>query len=126
MALRKHHTIGYIEFGVTDLVATRDFYASAFGWEFNDYGPNYSGIKSQDGYGEAGGLDANSTPSSDGPLVLIFSADLDASLAAVREAGGTIVAQPYDYPGGRRFEFTDPSGNRLGVFYEAQSDTAES
>ena len=34
-----HHTISYIELAVDDLAVTRAFYASAFGWEFNDYGP---------------------------------------------------------------------------------------
>lgn len=111
-----HHEIGYIEFGVTDLEATRRFYESAFNWEFNDYGPEYCGIKSPDGEGEIGGLSAGSEPTSGNPLVLLHSTDLEASQTAVENAGGTIVAGPYDYPGGRRFEFTDPSGNRLGVY----------
>ncbi|NDK30892.1 VOC family protein [Nesterenkonia haasae] len=114
-----HHALSYIEFGVTDLDSTRAFYEAAFGWEFNDYGPGYSGIKSPDGDGEVGGLNPASAPSNDGPLVLLFSEDLDASVQAVRDAGGFIVKEPYDYPGGRRFEFTDPSGNRLGVYSEA-------
>lgn len=111
-----HHTLSYIEFGVTDLDATRRFYETAFGWEFNAYGPAYAGIRAPGGDGEVGGLDAQAQPSATGPLVLLISEDLDASVTAVTEAGGTIVAGPYDFPGGRRFEFTDPSGNRLGVF----------
>lgn len=114
-----HHAISYIELGATDLDATRAFYESAFGWAFNDYGPEYAGIRAVDGEGEIGGLSTFAAPSAEGPLVLLFSTDLDSSLAAVTEAGGVIVAGPYDYPGGRRFEFTDPSGNRLGVFTEA-------
>ena len=31
-----HHAIDYVELGVNDLAATREFYAAAFGWEFND------------------------------------------------------------------------------------------
>lgn len=111
-----HHGISYIEFGVTDLDITRSFYASAFGWEFTDYGPTYSGIKAADGQGEVGGLNPAAPVSADGPLVLLWSADLDATVDAVRAAGGTIVAEPYEFPGGRRFEFADPSGNRLGVY----------
>lgn len=119
MSASTHHAISYIELGVTDLAATRAFYESAFGWEFNDYGPTYSGIKAPDGDGEVGGLDGGAPPSAGGPLVLLFSEDLDASVEAVRGAGGTIAAEPYAFPGGRRFEFLDPSGNRLGVFAEA-------
>ena len=113
-----HHAISYIELGVTDLVATRTFYASAFGWAFTEYGPEYAGIQAPSGDGEIGGLSAFAPPSDTGPLVLLFSTDLEASVEAVTSAGGTIVAGPYDYPGGRRFEFTDPSGNRLGGFSE--------
>jgi hypothetical protein len=47
---------------------------------------------------------------------LVFSEDLDQSLEAVRGAGGEITHGPYDYPGGRRFHFRDPSGNELGVY----------
>lgn len=112
----KHHTISYIEFGVTDLNAARNFYAASFGWEFNDYGPDYSGIRSPNGEGEIGGLTPTAPPSSKGALILLYSEDLEASLESVRAAGGAITAEPYEYPGGRRFEFTDPSGNRLGVY----------
>lgn len=116
MPAATHHAISYIELGVTDLATTRAFYEAAFGWGFNDYGPAYSGIKSPDGQGEIGGLNPGAAPSVNGPLVLLFSEDLDATLAAVTEAGVVVVAGPYDFPGGRRFEFTDPSENRLGVY----------
>jgi predicted enzyme related to lactoylglutathione lyase len=52
-------------------------------------------------------------------LVLLFSTDLDASAAAVTAAGGQVIYGPYEFPGGRRFHFTDPSGNELGVWAEA-------
>lgn len=119
MSVPTHHSLSYVELGVTDLVAARAFYASAFGWEFNNYGSAYSGIRAPDGDGEVGGLNPGSAPSGEGPLVLLFSTDLDASVDAVQNAGGTIAAGPYEFPGGRRFEFNDPSGNRLGVYAEA-------
>ncbi|MGJ9423751.1 VOC family protein [Aeromicrobium sp. CF3.5] len=111
-----HHTIDYIELGSTDLAATCAFFESVFGWQLTAYGPAYAGIVSADGTGEVGGIDASTPPRSGGPLVLIFSDDLDATLAAVRTAGGTIDVQPYAFPGGRRFHFTDPTGNALGVW----------
>ena len=37
-----HHAINYIELSVDDLAAAREFYSSAFGWEFNEYGPAYA------------------------------------------------------------------------------------
>ena len=113
-----HHTISYIELAVDDLAVTRAFYARAFGWEFNDYGPTYAGIRAPGGEGEVGGLNAGSTPTRGGPLVLIRSQDLEASHAAVTEAGGEIAKAIDAYPGGRRFSFLDPSGNELGVFQD--------
>lgn len=115
-----HHALDYVEIGVTDLVAAKAFYGAAFGWGFTDYGPgpDYVGIHGPDGTGgrEVGGLrlDAEVTPG--GPLLLLYSADLEASVAAVRTAGGTVSQGPYDFPGGRRFHFRDPSGNELGVW----------
>jgi len=44
------------------------------------------------------------------------SEDLDGSVAAVEAAGGRLVTPPEAYPGGRRFTFTDPAGNVLGVY----------
>lgn len=110
-----HHAIDYIELMVTDLAATRDFYTQAFGWSFVDYGPDYAGIQGPDG-GEVGGLNATGEVRPGGPLVLLYSDDLDATVTAVEEAGGQIVAPPYEFPGGRRFQFTDPSGNELGAW----------
>ena len=51
-----HHALDYVEINVTDLAATKAFYSAAFGWAFNDYGPDYAGIQSPDGDGEVGGL----------------------------------------------------------------------
>ena len=109
-----HHTIDYIEFTVRDLAAAKRFYAKAFGWEFNDYGPEYAGIKGQ--AGEVGGLRQSADGQPGGPLVVLYSKDLEQSVAAVRSAGGKIVREPFPFPGGRRFQFTDPSGNELGVW----------
>ena len=113
---RTHHTIDYIEINVSDMATARAFYERAFGWAFNDYGPTYSGIRAASGDGEVGGLNGARTPGPGGPLVLLFSDDLDATVSAVEAAGGTVTSRPYEFPGGRRFEFSDPSGNVLGVW----------
>ena len=115
-----HHAIDYVELTVPDLAAAKSFYADAFGWEFTDYGPAYSGIRTAPGRGEVGGLRVDPEgPRPGGPLVLLFSADLDATVAAVQSVGGQVVQGPYAFPGGRRFHFLDPAGNELGVWAEA-------
>ena len=50
---------------------------------------------------------------------MLYSRDLDATLAAVRSAGGEITKPPFAFPGGRRFHFSDPSGNELAVWSAA-------
>jgi predicted enzyme related to lactoylglutathione lyase len=111
-----HHAINYIEFTVTDMAKAKRFYETAFGWKFTDYGPGYAGIQ-KDG-GEAGGLRLESAVTTGGPLVILYSNDLDSSFAKVRDAGATITKEPFDFPGGRRFQFKDPSGNELAVWSE--------
>jgi predicted enzyme related to lactoylglutathione lyase len=51
-----------------------------------------------------------------GPLVVIYGRDLEALETKVRQAGGSIVREPFSFPGGRRFHFRDPSGNELAVW----------
>jgi hypothetical protein len=114
--VNQHHTINYIEFTVRDMAAAKAFYTKAFNWEFNDYGPAYAGIRGTDG--EVGGLAQGDEVRTGGPLVVLYSGDLDASVEAVKAAGGTVVRPPFEFPGGRRFQFTDPSGNELGVWAE--------
>lgn len=96
------------------------FYGSVFGWTFNDYGPGpaYVGIRRDElveGV-EVGGFRLEDEVAPGGPLVLMYSSDLDSSAQAVRSAGGQVVAEPYNFPGGRRFHFKDPIGNEIGVW----------
>lgn len=116
-----HHAIDYIEIAVEDLIEGKRFYREAFGWNFTDYGPGYAGIQHPGGEGEVGGMAETGTKptGSDGPLVVIFSQDLEASLALVQAAGGRITKEPFVFPGGRRFGFADPSGNELAVWSES-------
>ncbi|RMH21527.1 MAG: VOC family protein [Gemmatimonadetes bacterium] len=110
-----HHQIDYIEIPVTDMDLAKRFYAEAFGWAFTDYAPVYAGIRKQGG-GEVGGLRLEESVTPGGPLIILYSADLEASLAAVQGAGGRIVQEIFSFPGGRRFHFEDPSGHELAVW----------
>lgn len=116
-----HHAIDYIEFPVTDLDRAKRFYGAAFGWTFNDYGGQYVGIRRPGGgeHEESGGFRPVERTATGGVLVILYSEDLEASLARVREAGGEITAEPFDFPGGRRFQFRDPDGHELAVWTSA-------
>lgn len=105
--------VDYIEFPATDVAATKAFYIRVFGWKFADYGPDYTCF--EDGR-LAGGFWKVERGSAGGPLVVIYALDLAAMESAVRGAGGAIVKDIFEFPGGRRFHFTDPNGNELAVW----------
>jgi len=111
-----HHGFDYIEIPALNLDASATFYRAAFGWSFNAYGPGYLGIVTSDGH-EAGGISlTGALERGDGPLVVLFSRDLELTRVAVLNAGGAITREIFEFPDGRRFHFTDPSGNELGVW----------
>lgn len=112
----RHHSIDYIELVARDLAATKRFYEEAFGWKFTDYGPEYAGFVDGSTGKEAGGFRVGDDVVRGGPLVVLYSEELDATHRRVREAGGAIVKDTFKFPGGRRFHFTDPSGNELAVW----------
>lgn len=107
--------IDYIEFSTTDIESTKKFYSEVFGWEFTDYGPEYTSFT--DGR-LAGGFSAAPEVSAGGPLVVLYATDLEAIEAKVKESGGQIAREIFEFPGGRRFHFTDPNGNELAVWSE--------
>jgi uncharacterized protein len=107
--------IDYIEFPATDIARIKQFYIQVFGWKFTDYGPDYTSF--EDGR-LAGGFAKADQVTRGGVLVVIYAADLEAMEARIRAAGGTIVRAIFSFPGGRRFHFTDPSGNELSVWSE--------
>ena len=51
-----------------------------------------------------------------GPLVVLYSTNLAELESRVVQSGGKIVRRILEFPGGRRFHFTDPSGNELAVW----------
>lgn len=66
------------------------------------------------GTGEISGSNATGDGRAGGnPLVLLYSDDLDATAYTVRAPGERSPQGPTSFPG-RRFHFTDPSGNELG------------
>jgi predicted enzyme related to lactoylglutathione lyase len=56
-------------------------------------------------------------------LVVLYSPDLEATLAAVEEAGVEILDSIFSFPGGRRFHFRDPNGNKVAVWSEDPAQT---
>jgi uncharacterized protein len=120
---QKEHSLqmDYIEFPATDIEGTKRFYHDVFGWDFQDYGPGYTSF--HDGR-LGGGFNAEAKPAAAdgnqtrGTLVVIYAAALEDVHAKVKAAGGKIVREIFEFPGGRRFHFSDPNGNELAVWSE--------
>ncbi|MBA3316494.1 MAG: VOC family protein [Gemmatimonadales bacterium] len=105
--------IDYIEFPVSDVAVAKRFYSAVFGWEFTDYGPDYTSFV--DGR-LSGGFRGGEAARPGNALIVIYATDLEGVASAVQAAGGHITQPTFDFPGGRRFHFRDPSGHELAVW----------
>ena len=105
--------VDYIEFLTANIGETKRFYSEIFGWEFTDYGPNYTSFN--DGR-LSGGFAVAREVTEGGPLVVLYAMRLEEIEARIRESGARIAREIFEFPGGRRFHFIDPSGNELAVW----------
>lgn len=107
--------INYVEYKAKDLSAIKSFYQAAFNWTFEDYGATYIAFNES---GLQGGFELWDGEIVNGALVVLYHSQLESCLENVKRAGGTITKEIFSFPGGRRFHFTDPSGNELAVWSE--------
>ena len=108
--------IDYVEIPTTSNEASRAFFAGAFGWSFESYGPEYDEIR---GAGVLGGINGDRGDKGSVPLIGIRTDNIEAAAEAVIAAGGAITRPVYDYPGGKRFIFREPGGAELLVYQPA-------
>jgi len=90
----------------------------AFGWSFQDFGPEYSAFSNQ---GMDGGFfksELSSSTDNGAALIVFYSQDIEASQSKIEKANGVIVKTIFSFPGGRRFHFKEPSGNEFAVWSE--------
>jgi predicted enzyme related to lactoylglutathione lyase len=104
--------LNYVELPVRDIGASKTFYEQAFGWSLTEFAPTYAATVTGD---TDIGLDADAAEAPKAPLPVIEVQNLEAALSAVEAAGGKIVRPIFAFPGGRRFQFLDPSGNEIAV-----------
>ncbi|MDX1320478.1 MAG: VOC family protein [Oceanospirillum sp.] len=112
----QHHKLNYVEFAAKDLAATKAFFQKAFAWTFVDYGLEYTAFSGQGLDGGFYKAEMASDSATGSALLVFYSVDLPATLDAVTAAGGEIVKPVFDFPGGRRFHFKEPSGNEFAVW----------
>ncbi|MEO0984257.1 MAG: VOC family protein [Cyanobacteria bacterium J06639_14] len=116
MSSDRINKVDYIEIPTRDIQASKAFFAELFGWQFEDYGADYTSF--DDGRLTGGFFTADTTASvaTGSVLVVFYLADLEAAVAKVESLGGSITQAIFSFPGGRRFHFTSPSGNEFAIW----------
>ena len=116
--MNEHEKLNYVEFAATDLNATKAFFEAAFSWDFTDYGPDYTAFAGQGLDGGFYKADLRSRAANGAALLVFYSENLEDTLDKVTRAGGRIIKPIFNFPGGRRFHFNEPSGNEFAVWSE--------
>lgn len=112
----KNNKISFIELQATNLEEIKKFYGTTFGWSFTDYGDTYCDFHEA---GITGGFAKTDAVTTGGALVVLYHDNLYKAMNNVKDNGGVISKEIFSFPGGSRFEFLDPSGNKLAVWCDA-------
>ncbi|MCW8931664.1 MAG: VOC family protein [Gammaproteobacteria bacterium] len=116
-----HEKINYVEFPSTNLEETKRFFTQVFGWEFKDFGPEYTAFSDQGLNGGFYQSDLFSSTNNGASLIVFYSEGIQATQKKIEKAGGTITKPIFSFPGGVRFHFSEPSGNEFAVWSENNS-----
>ena len=103
---------------VSDLATAKAVYTALLGVEPMADGPYYVGYEAE---GQQIGLVPGGGPQGmTSPVAYWHVSDMEAKLAEVTAAGGTLKESPRDVGGGRLVTtFTDPDGNVLGLIQDS-------
>lgn len=107
------YEIDYFEIPSPDASASSAFFANAFGFGAQAYGPDYIEVRDA---GMLGGLNGDAGDRPAVPVIGIRTDDIDAAAKAIVAAGGKITRPAYAYPGGMRLFFREPGGAELLVY----------
>ena len=114
----QHEKLNYVEFPSTDLAATKAFFSKVFGWTFQDFGTDYAAFENE---GLDGGFfksEQSALTTTGSALLVFYSSNLEETQQKIISAGGKTIEEIFTFPGGRRFHFTEPSGNEFAVWSE--------
>lgn len=119
--MNEHEKINYVEFPAKDIQATRIFFTQVFGWSFQDFGPDYIAFSDQGIDGGFYQADLSSSTGNGAALIVFYSLDIEATEEKIIKANGVISKPIFAFPGGRRFHFTEPSGNEFAVWTDKET-----
>ena len=114
--MNDHEKINYVEFPARDMEATKTFFAKVFSWSFIDYGPDYTAFSNEGLDGGFFRADLASSAANGSALIVFYSKSLEQTQNKIEQAGGVILQEIYEFPGGRRFHFEETSGNEFAVW----------
>jgi predicted enzyme related to lactoylglutathione lyase len=113
----------HFEFIAKDRQRLREFYTWLFGWKPEEVpGMNYTMLHPGDGgiEGAIGAVQSDGLPA--GLTIYVQVDDVEKVLADAQKRGAKALQAPYDIPGvGRLAVFTDPEGNRVGLWKVAEA-----
>ena len=119
--MNEHEKINYVEFPAKDIEAAKVFFTAVFGWSFVDYGSEYTAFSNS---GIDGGFvksDLSISSDKGTALIVFYSKALEKTQAKIENAGGLIIKPIFQFPGGRRFHFSDTNGNEYAVWSDLSS-----
>ena len=117
--MNQHEKINYIELPAINIEITKRFFEQVFAWTFIDYGAEYTAFSNQ---GLDGGFyksDKSASTENGSALVVFYSNNLAETQSKIEAAGGDIIKPIFEFPGGKRFHFTDPNKNEYAVWSDA-------
>lgn len=121
-------SVGWSEAMVGDFERGKAFYTEVFGWTYQDMsaeGMDYAIFTTPgDESGMTGGIGAEKEQQPYWSVVFVVE-DCDAAAQRVRDAGGQIMVEPFDFEFGRLAIATGPDGEPFGIIRapEETSDT---
>lgn len=116
MTTPRPKTIDYIEMPSQDISRSREFFSAMFSWVFTDYGPDYTSF--EDGRITGGFFRSErvSLSAHGACLPVIYTESLEQTKDDALRLGATITKDIFSFPGGRRFQFTEPGGSEFAIW----------
>ena len=109
--------VSWFEIHTADAERAKAFYGGVFGWTFDDSLPGYSLVQMGDGAPIGGGIAHTDGSSPNDAVFNVQVPDVAAAVAAVKEHGGSVVADVDATPIGLTFAYVaNPDGAVFGLW----------
>ena len=118
----ENEKINYVEMPFNDLEGTKSFFSAVFGWELQEWGPDYLAFTDEGLDGGFYRTDQTMQADNGSALVIFYSIDLENTLGKIESTGVKVNRPTFYFPGGRRFHFLDPNGNEFAVWSDHEQD----